>query len=254
MIRFLIRLTGFGAVVALFALFVVQGRHLLPVPVPVPVQDGLGLSADITDIRARQMPVLTRALAPIGADPGNAVYLRVFKEEAELELWIDTPIGLQLFRTYPICNYSGDLGPKLREGDHQAPEGFYQVRQGSLNPNSRFHLSFNLGFPNAYDRAHGRTGSFLMIHGACLSVGCYAMTDPMIEEIYVLVEAALRAGAPHVDVHAFPFRMTPARMAQARDHKWYGFWQQLEPAFAGFEATGQVPQITIAGGTYLISG
>lgn len=250
MARWSVRILAYCVVVTLFAIGVYQGRHV----VPTPVQDALGLSSDIRDIRARQIPALTSALQPFGAQPGDPVYLRVFKEEAELELWIHGSDGMRLFRTYPICNYSGHLGPKLAEGDHQSPEGFYKVGTGSLNPNSRYHLSFNLGFPNAYDRAQGRTGSYLMIHGDCLSVGCYAMTDPAIEEIYVLVEAALRGGAPHVDVHAFPFRMTPARMARARGQEWFGFWQQLQPAYTRFEATGKVPRVTLSGGSYQVSG
>jgi murein L,D-transpeptidase YafK len=173
----------------------------------------------MSQIRDWQTPRLNADLAPLGARVGAPVFLRVFKEEAELELWIDTPDGMHLFQTYPICRFSGQLGPKLREGDRQAPEGVYRVTKNSLNPNSSYHLSFNLGFPNAFDRAHGRTGSFLMIHGDCRSIGCYAMTDPGIEQIYVLVEAALRAGQPRVDVHAFPFRMTDQRMQQVRGHQ-----------------------------------
>ena len=84
---------------------------------------------------------------------------------------------LRRFATYPICLWSGRLGPKLREGDRQAPEGFYTVSAEQLNPNSRWHRSFSLGFPNAFDQAHGRTGSFIMVHGGCPSIGCYAMTD-----------------------------------------------------------------------------
>jgi murein L,D-transpeptidase YafK len=119
------------------------------------------------------------------------------------------------------------------------------VDPGALNPNSRFHLSFNLGFPNAYDRSLGRTGSFLMVHGNCVSVGCYAMTDPVIEEIYVLVEAALNAGQRTVPVHAFPFRMTDQRMQQARGSEWFGFWQQLWPVYQAFETTQQVPNVVV---------
>ena len=104
------------------------------------------------------------------------------------------------FATYPICRWSGRLGPKFREGDRQAPEGFYTVDAEQLNPNSRMHRSFNLGFPNAYDQAHGRTGSFLMVHGGCASIGCYAVTDPAVDEIWRMVTAALEQGQAR-----FPF-------------------------------------------------
>ncbi|MEM8617038.1 MAG: L,D-transpeptidase family protein, partial [Pseudomonadota bacterium] len=143
-------------------------------------------------------------------EPGTETFIRIFKQENELELWLKAPNENQyeLSKTFPICAWSGALGPKLREGDGQSPEGFYRVGLGSLNPNSSFHLSFNLGFPNAYDRAHGRTGSYLMVHGACASIGCYAMTDAGIEEIYAAVETTLRSGQTAVSVHVFPFRLT----------------------------------------------
>ena len=144
-------------------------------------------------------------LSRIGWQQGSPVYLRIFKAESELELFGLHEGRWTLLKTFPICHWSGTLGPKYREGDMQSPEGFYAVDLGRLNPNSTFHLSFNLGFPNAVERAQGRTGSFLMVHGNCVSIGCYAMTDPGIEEIYRLVEAALEAGQAGVPVHAFPF-------------------------------------------------
>ncbi|WP_236626281.1 L,D-transpeptidase family protein [Actibacterium mucosum] len=220
---------------------------------PSAIQRDLGQKRDISEIRARQIPELTRAFAAQGLAFGNPVYLRIFKEEAELELWVQTGETFQLFRTYPICNFSGDLGPKLAEGDRQSPEGFYRVGRSALNPNSRYHLSFNLGFPNSFDRANDRTGSYLMVHGDCLSVGCYAMTDPAIEEIYVALEAALRKGQSLVDVHAFPFRMTAHRLAQAKGTKWHGFWTQLQPAYNLFEDQRRVPGITVTAGTYRVA-
>ena len=158
-----------------------------------------------------------------------------------------------LFRSYTICNHSGDLGPKLKEGDRQSPEGFYRVGKGALNPNSKFHLSFNLGFPNTYDRAQGRTGSFLMVHGACASIGCYAMTDPGIEEIYLLVEAALNGGQDAVPVHAFPFHMTKTRLAQEQDNRWHGFWRDLKTGYDAFEARRIPPEIQVSDGHYRIA-
>jgi murein L,D-transpeptidase YafK len=202
----------------------------------------------------RVKPDLTRDLEALDLSFGAPVYLRVFKEERMLELWVKGDQRFVLFREYPICNYSGNLGPKLKEGDRQSPEGFYQVDRNALNPNSSYHLSFNLGFPNAFDRAHDRTGSFLMIHGACASIGCYAMTDAGIEEIYVLVEAALNAGQSQVPVHAFPFRMTKARLATETENRWHGFWQGLKTGYDAFEANGVPPQITVTNGRYRIAG
>ena len=134
----------------------------------------------------------------------------MFKQESELELWMKNGERMALFQTYPICRWSGRLGPKLKIGDKQAPEGFYRIGRAQLNPNSRWHRSFNIGFPNAFDRAHRRTGTYFMVHGGCSSAGCYAMTNAQVDDIYRLVEAALAKGQKAVDMHAFPFRMTAA--------------------------------------------
>ncbi len=208
---------------------------------------------DIVEIRQRQSGPLAQELASQGMELGAPVHVRIFKEEAALELWVLTGGQFELFRTYPVCNYSGDLGPKLKQGDKQSPEGIYLVSASSLNPNSRFHLSFNLGYPNAFDRSQGRTGDFLMVHGDCVSVGCYAMTDPAIEEIYVIVEAALRGGQRDVAVHAFPFRMTDERLFAARSNNWHGFWSDLKPIHDYFERTGLVPDVTVSGQRYLLA-
>ena len=138
----------------------------------------------------------------------------------------------------------------MRPACNQAPEGFYRVAARQLNPNSRFHLAFNLGYPNAYDRAHARTGDFLMVHGACVSIGCYAMGDDGIEEIYTLAAAALRGGQRYFDVHAFPFRLERADLDAQRDSPWYLFWNELEPAYARFEEDHRVPRIRVDGGHY----
>ena len=236
-------LAGGGLILARYFPHVVPDRIVRP----------MGIGGDIDEIRASLTAPLTAQLQQVGLSFGAPVFLRIFKEEAELELWVQEGARFTLFRTYPICNFSGELGPKLKEGDRQSPEGFYQVGQGALNPNSRFHLSFNLRFPNAYDSARARTGSFLMVHGDCVSIGCYAMTDPAIEEIYVLAEAALRGGQTRFDVHAFPFRMTDTRMARAAGHEWLAFWEELKPAYDAFEANHRVPDITTSDGRYHVA-
>ena len=192
-------------------------------------------------------PILTEQLAAAGLRYGDPVFLRTFKEERILELWVRQPDQptYQLFRSYPIAAFSGGLGPKLEEGDQQAPEGFYFVPPGMMNPSSRFHLSFNLGYPNAYDRAHGRTGSALMIHGNVVSVGCYAMTDARIEEIYTLCDAALRGGQPFFRVHCFPFRMTADRMAAAESNEWWAFWRELQEGYELFESSHIPPEVSV---------
>lgn len=191
-------------------------------------------------------------LALFSAKIGDPVFIRIFKEESLLEVWIRSGAEYQHLKDYFICAYSGTLGPKLQEGDRQAPEGFYKVKKHQLNPNSKYHLSFNLGFPNQYDREHNRTGSFLMVHGNCVSDGCYAMTDEKIEEIYALVEGALQKAQTYVQVHAFPFRMTEKNMALYGDSEWYEFWVNLKEGYDYFEAEYLPPHIKVENGLYSI--
>ena len=184
---------------------------------------------------------------------GAPIFIRIFKEEKELELWVDNGKEFKHFKTWPICKYSGKLGPRLKEGDGQAPEGFYFVPRSRMNPRSRFHLSFNIGYPNTYDRAHKRTGSALMVHGNCVSIGCYAMTDAGIEEIYSLCDAALMNGQRFFRVHAFPFRMTNTNMKRHQSSKWIVEWKNLKQGYDWFEKTKRPPNVTVSGKQYLFS-
>ena len=193
---------------------------------------------------------LDARLAEQGFGLGSPVFIRIFKAESELEIWFRREGRFHLFATYPICRWSGQLGPKLQQGDRQSPEGFYSVTREQLNPNSRWHRSFNIGFPNALDRAHKRTGTFLMVHGGCSSVGCYAMTDPVIAEIWRLVTAALDNGQPRFDVHIFPFRLTPANMALRTGSPWQPFWLNLQTGYEHFEADGVPPKVSVCNGVY----
>jgi murein L,D-transpeptidase YafK len=199
----------------------------------------------------RARPALERDLAAAGLRLGAGLFLRIFKETSELEVWLQgRDARFQRFRTYPVCSFSGELGPKLQEGDGQAPEGFYWVGPRQMNPHSRFHLSFDLGYPNAYDRAHGRTGSALMVHGSCVSVGCYAMTDPGIEEIYALADAALRGGQPFFRVHVFPFPLTDEELQQRASSPWLDFWRNLQEGYTWFERERRPPDVKVEGGRY----
>ena len=196
---------------------------------------------------------LEKRLVDLNASMGDPVYIRIFKEASLLEVWIRSGSQYRLLKNYFICAYSGALGPKEKEGDRQSPEGFYSVKRAQLNPNSKFHLSFNLGYPNAYDRAHKRTGSFLMVHGNCVSIGCYAMTDSKIEEIYALVEKALKKGQNFVPVHVYPFKMTEDNMAHYSESKWYGFWTNLKEGYDYFESEKLPPTIKVKNSQYIIS-
>lgn len=182
--------------------------------------------------------------------PGAPLFMRIFKQENILEVWMQRGDRYALYKKYPICFYSGGLGPKLRSGDKQSPEGFYRVYPRSMNPNSQYHLSFNLGYPNEYDRAHGRTGSLLMVHGDCVSSGCYAMTDRQIEEIYRLAEAAFKNGQPHFQVHIFPFRLTADNLQAHQQSPWYTFWANLKEGYDLFEASRQPPAVSVSARRY----
>ncbi len=177
---------------------------------------------------------------------GDPVHIRIFKQSRELELYLEGSDGFELYRIYPICDMSGTLGPKRFEGDYQAPEGFYSVAAERLHPHSDFHLAFNLGYPNAFDRASGRTGSNIMIHGGCASNGCFAMTDYYMEQIYLLAEAALKNGQPEIGVEIYPFRMTEDNLAAHASSRWIDFWRSLKPAHDQFE-NSSVPAPVDAG-------
>lgn len=191
-------------------------------------------------------------LGALGLRFGAPVHLRIFKEDAVLEVWVQRDTSFEHFRSYPTCYFSGGLGPKTAEGDRQSPEGIYRVTEEQLNPWSRYHLSFNLGYPNEVERARGWTGSALMVHGECVSVGCYAMGNEAIEEIYLLVRAALEGGQAAVPVHAFPFRMTEDAMAAHTEHEWYDFWTELQPFYLGLEADRVPAEVAADGEHYAI--
>jgi murein L,D-transpeptidase YafK len=192
-------------------------------------------------------------LAEKGLALGAPVFVRIFKLESELEVWLAKEGRYQLFATYPICLWSGRLGPKLQEGDGQAPEGFYSVTKEQLNPNSRWHRSFNLGFPNEFDQAQGRTGSFIMVHGGCQSIGCFAMTDPVVDEIWRLVTAALDGGQKSFDVQVFPFRMTDKSLKARSGDRWSQFWSDLQRGYEAFERSRIPPQIHVCDGRYVVT-
>lgn len=182
---------------------------------------------------------------------GDQAHIRIFKRERQLELWLRRSGGpFALFRSYDICKFSGDLGPKLREGDRQAPEGFYRVGRAQLNPNSRHHLAFNLGFPNAFDQQLGRTGSALMVHGGCSSIGCYAISDESVDQVYAVVDAALGNGQDAVDVHVFPFALTDAALAAETGSAWQPFWRNLKQGFDMFEVARMPPKVAACRGEY----
>jgi murein L,D-transpeptidase YafK len=206
-------------------------KHLKPLPASL-----------VSDIERKEMA------------PESPILVRIFKQEAELEVWKQDRSGkFALLKTYPICRWSGELGPKIKQGDRQAPEGFYAITPGQMNPNSSYHLSFNIGYPNAFDRAHERSGSALMVHGDCLSAGCYAMTDEQVSEIYALAREAFAGGQPSFQVQALPFRMNPLNMARHRNNPNMPFWKNLKQGYDHFEVTRQQPKVDVCEKRYVFN-
>lgn len=215
------------------------------------------LAAPALTPRASQLlqqakPRVQKELLAKGFNLGQPIFVRIFKIPGTLEVWMNKGNSYQLFKEYPICSYSGYPGPKLEEGDWQSPEGFYSVSARQMNPNSSYHLSFNIGYPNEFDRSRERTGSSIMVHGECSSRGCFAMGNNQIEEIYLLAHAALRQGQDRFDVHVFPFKLTSRNLFKYRSSPWIGFWKKLQPGFEAFERSHRIPAIGVEEGNYVV--
>lgn len=193
---------------------------------------------------------LTERLAEKGLKIGSPVLLRAFKSESEFEVWVRRDEQYVRFATYPVCHWSGTLGPKLHEGDKQTPEGFYTVTKQQMRHVGRWPRSLDLGFPNVLDQVLARNGSHILVHGGCSSVGCFAMTNAVIEEIYSLVEQAVGSGQTFVPVHVFPFRLTEANLEQQKDSPWTSFWTNLKEGYDFVERTKLVPKVSVCDGRY----
>ncbi|MBC7584732.1 MAG: murein L,D-transpeptidase [Tardiphaga sp.] len=222
---------------------------------------GLALSGCNTDEMSlasnakANKPIPEKLVAEIAAkdmDLQSPMLVRLFKQEAELEVWKQNRSGqFALLKTYPICRWSGDLGPKIKEGDRQAPEGFYNITPAQMNPQSSYYLSFNMGYPNAFDKSLGRTGSQLMVHGDCSSRGCYAMTDEQISDIYALGRESFFGGQRSFQVQAYPFKMTPVNMARHRNNPNMPFWKMIKQGYDHFEVTKQEPKVEFCENKYV---
>lgn len=211
--------------------------------VSIPAKAVRSLSPDmVAEIERKNMP------------KDSPILVRIFKEESELEVWKQNAEGrYALLKTYPICRWSGELGPKIKQGDRQAPEGFYTITPAQMNPNSNYYLSFNLGFPNAYDKANDRSGAFLMVHGDCSSAGCYAMTDEQMGEIFALGRDSFFGGQKAFQVQAYPFRMTPINMAKHRNSPHMAFWRMLKHGNDVFEVTRHEPKVDVCDKHYVFN-
>jgi murein L,D-transpeptidase YafK len=217
-----------------------------------------GCNGSIEDIAPKANQQLPQKLVDLmkskGMSTASPIMVRLFKEEGQLEVWKQKGDGgYGLIASYPICKWSGQLGPKFTEGDRQAPEGFYEIRPSQMNPRSKYYLSFNIGFPNAYDRAHNRTGANLMVHGACSSSGCYSMNDAQVAQIYAFARDAFRGGQEAFQIQAFPFRMTAANMARYRNDPNYEFWKMLKEGYDQFEIAHLPPKVDVCEGRYVFN-
>ena len=189
-----------------------------------------------------------------GMSRTSPIMMRIFKQEGVLEIWKRKDTGRYgMIAQYKICAWSGDLGPKKKEGDRQSPEGFYLIKPSQMNPDSHYYLAFNIGYPNAFDRAHGRTGSNIMIHGVCSSAGCYSMTDKNVAQIYAFARDAFEGGQRAFQVEAFPFRMTPENMAKHRDDPNMDFWKMLKVGYDYFEITKEPPEVNVCDRKYVFN-
>ncbi len=203
--------------------------------------DILPRSSSLKAVQPLKQATMNR-LAEIGSSPGAPMMIRIFKQSSEFEVWKQTKAGpYKLYNTYKICAWSGVLGPKIKEGDRQAPEGFYNITPAQMNPNSSYYLSFNTGFPNKFDRSWGRTGANLMVHGDCSSAGCYSMTDESVAEIYALARESFNAGNAVVQMQIFPFRMTPQNLALVADNSNLPFWMDIKEGYDRFELSKTPP-------------
>jgi murein L,D-transpeptidase YafK len=202
-----------------------------------------------------QQPISSATLAEmekLDTTPSSPTVIRTYKKEAELEIWKMKSNGeYALLKTYPMCRWSGQLGPKKREGDMQVPEGFYSIAPGQMNPNSHYYLAFNVGYPNAYDRAYGRTGGNVMVHGVCSSAGCFSMTDEQVADIYAIARDSFRGGQREIQLQSYPFHMTAENMAKFRLDPNIAFWKNLKDGSDHFEVTKNEPSVLVCGKHYV---
>jgi murein L,D-transpeptidase YafK len=202
-----------------------------------------------------QQPISSAVLAKMEAldtTPSSPTVIRTYKKEAELEIWKMKSNGeYALLKTYPMCRWSGQLGPKKREGDMQVPEGFYSIAPGQMNPNSHYYLAFNVGYPNAYDRAYGRTGGNVMVHGVCSSAGCFSMTDEQVADIYAIARDSFAGGQREIQLQSYPFHMTAENMAKFRLDPNIDFWKNLKDGSDHFEVTKNEPSVLVCGKHYV---
>ena len=194
---------------------------------------------------------LEKAVRDFGAKPGSEIFLRAFKQEKRLEIWMKKDSVFWLFRSYPICYVPGKLGPKRKEGDLQVPEGVYFIDR--FNPKSNFHLSMRVNYPNESDLFFSdkkHPGGEIYIHGDCVSVGCIPIEDANIEEVYLLALDAMTGEQAQIPVHIFPCRLDDVNLQNLLDDNFFNaenrrFWENLQPVYEFFEKNRVVPKVKV---------
>lgn len=201
-------------------------------------------------IRKSVWPQLQQQMKDKRLKAGAPVFLRIFKQQMLLEVWVWGDKNYRLFKSYPICYFSGGLGTKTTNGDCKSPEGFYTITPKQLNPVSNYHLAINVGYPNKMEMANHYTGNAIMIHGHCASIGCYAMTDPEIDEIYTIVYHAFAGGQKAINLHILPFKMDEPHMQAADGSPYLTFWRNLKQGYDAFEQKHIPPDVSVKGKAY----
>ncbi len=238
------------AIKTMLRLFTAMSIGLLVASCQDDMQSGLGTGTK----HLRPLKPETIALMDSkGMRKEDPILVRTFKQENTLEIWKRDKTGrFALLKSYPMCSWGGTLGPKIREGDKQSPEGFYTVTPARMNPNSQFFLAYDVGYPNAFDRAWGRTGAAVMVHGNCTgSAGCFVMTDAQVEEIYGLAREAFNGGQKSFQVQSFPFHMTAENLAKNRKNPNLAFWKQIKKGYDHFEVTKLEPKVDVCDKHYV---
>lgn len=224
---------------------------LLPLCFCTPKTDGQAV-ADTTDrVAAARDSIgvrLEKTVLDFGAKPGSEIFLRAFKKEKRLELWMKKDSFFHLFKAYEICFVPGRLGPKRKQGDSQVPEGVYFIDR--FNPKSNYHLSMRVNYPNASDLHFAdqrHPGGEIYIHGACVSVGCIPIEDENIEEVYLLAMDATSGGQERIPIHIFPCRLNDTGLDDLIDSDFLNrdFWENLQPVYQFFEKNRTVPEVTV---------
>jgi murein L,D-transpeptidase YafK len=193
---------------------------------------------------------LSKAFEEKGLKLGSPVFIRVYKQTSEMELWIEKGSRYVLFKTYGICRWSGGLGPKYYEGDRQSPEGLYRITSADLIVNARWDRAMNINYPNSFDVMNGRSGSGILIHGKCGSIGCFAIQDRNVEEVYAAVREALKGGQAYIPVLSLPFRFASLAPSKQDTRQMSEFWSDLRRADLLFARDRLPPAAWICDGRY----